>query len=116
MPTPYEAWLRSMNPADRESAEQAIFGAITRRSPEYRAEYRTLLPSGDERWLDAIGKVGYAAWEDRPAGLCCYAARPIVEDYQENAVGNDVSLLAVIDAHFARAGAGRGRVRSRAAP
>jgi PAS domain S-box-containing protein len=61
MPTHYEAWLRSVHPADRESAEQAIFGAIARRSPEYRAEYRILLPSGAERWLDAIGKVDYTA-------------------------------------------------------
>jgi CheY-like chemotaxis protein len=57
----------------------------------------------------------YAPSIARPAGgLCCYAGRPIVEDHQENAVGDAVSLLAVIDAHFVRAGAGRGRVCSAA--
>ena len=38
-----------------------VFDAIEKRSREYRTEYRVVFPSGEVRWLDALGKVDYAA-------------------------------------------------------
>ena len=60
-PPDYEGWLHCLHPDDRASAEKAAFDAVEKRSPEYRMEYRVLLPSAEVRWLDALGKVDYAA-------------------------------------------------------
>ena len=60
-PPNYEGWLHCLHPDDRASAEKAAFDAVEKRSPEYRMEYRVLLPTGEVRWLDALGRVDYAA-------------------------------------------------------
>ena len=57
----YEDWLDCMAPADRARIEKENHDAIMNRAPEYRMEYRVALPSGEVRWLDALGKVEYAA-------------------------------------------------------
>ena len=57
----YEDWLRCVHPDDRESVEKAVFDALMREAREYRTEYRVVLPSGEVRWLEARGKVDYAA-------------------------------------------------------
>src|SRR5208337_2656434 len=51
-PPDYEGWLHCLHPDDRASAEKAAFDAVEKRSPEYRMEYRVLLPSAEVRWLD----------------------------------------------------------------
>ncbi len=56
----YEEWLHCLHPDDRTRVEKVVFEAIEKRSPEYRTEYRVVFPSGEVRWLDALGKVDYA--------------------------------------------------------
>ena len=60
-PPNYQGWLQCLHPDDRTSVDRTVFDAVERRSPEYRTEYRVVLPSGDVRWLDALGKVVYGA-------------------------------------------------------
>ena len=57
----YDDWLHCLHPEDRPRVEKVVFDAIEKRSPEYRTEYRVVFPSGEVRWLDALGKVDYAA-------------------------------------------------------
>ena len=57
----YEDWLHCLHPDDRPRVEKVVFDAIQKRSPEYRTEYRVVFPSGEVRWLDALGRVDYAA-------------------------------------------------------
>ena len=64
-PPNYEDWLHCLHPDDRTRVDRAVFDAVERRSPEYRAEYRVVLPSGDVRWVDGVGKVDYGA-DGRP--------------------------------------------------
>ncbi|HWJ18114.1 MAG TPA: PAS domain-containing protein, partial [Geobacterales bacterium] len=58
-PPNYKDWLHYLHPDDRASAEKAVFDAVEKRLPEYRTEYRVVLPSGEVRWLDALGRVEY---------------------------------------------------------
>ena len=60
-PPNYEGWLHCLHPDDRASAEKAAFDAVEKRLPEYRTEYRVVLPSGEVRWLYGLGRVGYGA-------------------------------------------------------
>jgi len=53
----YDDWLHCLHPADRPRVEKVVFDAIEKGSPEYRTEYRVVFPSGEVRWLDALGKV-----------------------------------------------------------
>ena len=56
----YEDWIRCVHPDDRESVQKSVFDAFMRQVHEYRTEYRVVLPSGEVRWLEALGKVDYA--------------------------------------------------------
>jgi PAS domain S-box-containing protein len=56
----YEHWIGSVHPEDRASIEKANFEVLIKGVREYSAEYRVLLPSGEVRWLEALGKVDYA--------------------------------------------------------
>ena len=56
----YQDWLHCLHPEDRPRVEKVVFDAIEKKSPEYRTEYRVAFPSGEVRWLDALGKVDYA--------------------------------------------------------
>ncbi len=58
-PPNYEDWLRCLHPDDRASAEKSVFDAVERRLPEYRTEFRVVLPSGEVRWLNGLGRVDY---------------------------------------------------------
>ena len=55
----YEDWLHSIHPDDRASVEKTNLEAVARGASEYKTEYRVVLPSGEVRWLAALGKVGY---------------------------------------------------------
>jgi PAS domain S-box-containing protein len=60
-PPRYEDWLQCLHPDDRARVGKAVFDAVEKRAPEYRAEFRVVLPCGEVRWLDGLGKVDYAA-------------------------------------------------------
>jgi PAS domain S-box-containing protein len=56
----YEDWLNCLHPDDRAPTGRASLDAVEKRTPEDRTEYRVVLPSGEMRWLAALGKVDYA--------------------------------------------------------
>ncbi len=56
----HQDWLECLHPEDRARVENLAFRAIEKGSAEYRTEYRVVFPSGEVRWLDALGKVDYA--------------------------------------------------------
>jgi len=57
----YELWRDCLHPEDLAPTERLLQGIIARREPEYRAEYRVILPSGDIRWLSSLGRIEYDA-------------------------------------------------------
>ena len=59
--TTYEDWAECLHPEDRARAEKAVIDTLEKRSPEYRNEYRIVVPSGGVRWVNVLGKVDYAA-------------------------------------------------------
>jgi PAS domain S-box-containing protein len=59
-PPRYEDWLACLHPDDRAPTERAVHDALNKRTPEYRTEYRVVFPTGEQRWLAALGKVDYA--------------------------------------------------------
>jgi PAS domain S-box-containing protein len=67
-PPRFEDWLQCLHPDDRERVGKAVFDAIEKRAPEYRAEFRVILPCGELRRLDGLGKVDYAA-DGKPARM-----------------------------------------------
>ncbi len=67
----YDDWLRSIHPDDRDRAEKTNLDALIRQTSEFRLDYRVILPTGEIRWIGALGRVEYAA--DRPlrmSGIC----------------------------------------------
>lgn len=60
-PPTYGEWLHCLHPDDRAKVEKAVSRLVEMRWPTYRIEYRILRPSGEVRWLDALGKIDYAA-------------------------------------------------------
>lgn len=61
----FDAWRTAIHPDDREVAGERIESAIANRTP-LASEYRIVLPSGDVRWIAALGDTTY---DDRGAPL-----------------------------------------------
>ncbi len=57
----YEIWRECLHADDREPTERLIRDLIRRQATEYRTQYRVVLPSGELRWVAALGKLDYAA-------------------------------------------------------
>ncbi len=55
----YELWRDSLLPEDLERTERLIRGLIDQGGTEYRTQYRVMQPSGEIRWLAAMGKLEY---------------------------------------------------------
>ncbi len=53
----YDDWLNCLHPDDRAKVERIFQKSVAKKFPEYRTEYRVVLPSGEVRWLDALAKV-----------------------------------------------------------
>src|SRR5271166_1485151 len=53
----FTEWLESVHPDDRETAARELKHAIESQTRDYRLEYRVLLPSGETRWVRALGRV-----------------------------------------------------------
>jgi PAS domain S-box-containing protein len=51
----YEAWLQTIHPYDRAKTEKVVMEAA-RKGTELNAEWRVLLPDGEERWLMSRGR------------------------------------------------------------
>ncbi len=56
----YDGWLQCIHPDDRVRVEQENLKALIGRIPEFKLEYRVVLPTGETRWLEGLGKVDYA--------------------------------------------------------
>jgi PAS domain S-box-containing protein len=55
----YEVWRECLHPDDLEQTERLIRDIMEKHATEYRTEYRVILPSGDIRWLMALGRMEY---------------------------------------------------------
>lgn len=56
----YENWRDCLHPDDLERTERLIRDLIRQGAPDFRAEYRVVLPSGEIRWLASQAKIDYA--------------------------------------------------------
>ena len=66
----FEAWRAALHPEDREQAEEATRAAVRDRLP-LSNQYRIVLPTGDVRWIEAVGNASYGV--DGPvnmSGIC----------------------------------------------
>ena len=54
-PASFETWRRIVHPEDLAAAQQRIRDAVQNKSP-LANEYRIVLPTGDRRWIAALGK------------------------------------------------------------
>ena len=52
----FDSWRHVVHPDDREIAENRIFEAV-KQGVNLDSQYRILLPTGDVRWIEAIGDV-----------------------------------------------------------
>ena len=64
-PPTYAIWLESVHPEDRAIVDSAMRAAVEKQTSQYQTEYRVLLPSGELRWIAAIGDVDFDP-EGRP--------------------------------------------------
>jgi PAS domain S-box-containing protein len=67
----FDLWRQVMHPDDRQKTEESLKTAI-REHTKVVNEYRIVLPSGDARWIHAVGETTYDE-KDQPvrmAGLC----------------------------------------------
>ncbi len=67
----FDVWRNVMHPEDRERAEERINESIRNRTPLFN-EYRVLLPSGEVRWINALGNTLYDEQGEaqRMSGIC----------------------------------------------
>ena len=52
-----QEWLATIHSDDRAATDAAIRNVLERRSSEIRMEFRVVLPSGEIRWIEALGKM-----------------------------------------------------------
>ena len=67
----FDTWRRVMHPEDREAAEKRVDAAV-QAGKQLESDYRIVLPSGETRWIHAIGKATYdqAGRPVHMAGIC----------------------------------------------
>jgi PAS domain S-box-containing protein len=67
----FEAWKSVLHPDDREGAQKRIKTAIENHTP-LASEYRVVLPSGEVRWINALGNATYdnAGKPQHMSGIC----------------------------------------------
>ncbi len=67
----FDIWLSVIHPEDRQRAEDQTRGAVENNT-RLMSDYRILLPTGEPRWISAIGETSYDA-QGTPlsmAGIC----------------------------------------------
>ncbi|GAB4425771.1 MAG: hypothetical protein Kow0031_05400 [Anaerolineae bacterium] len=67
----FDVWRNVMHPEDRQIAEDRINESIRNRAPLFN-EYRILLPSGQVRWINALGNTLFNEQGEaqRMSGIC----------------------------------------------
>jgi len=70
-PPTFEVWRAVIHPEDRESAEKQVDDALRERLP-LQNEYRIVLPSGEVRWIYALGNIVHSDQNEpqRMSGIC----------------------------------------------
>lgn len=53
-------WLKRIHPEDRERIKQERWNSIARRAPDWKDEYRAVLPDGRIRWLESRSRLFYS--------------------------------------------------------
>jgi PAS domain S-box-containing protein len=59
-PPHLDDWWTLLHPEDLEPVERTIREALEKRSSEYRAQFRVLLPSGGFRWIEALASLQFS--------------------------------------------------------
>ncbi|MGV8039243.1 MAG: PAS domain S-box protein [Thermoanaerobaculaceae bacterium] len=78
----FETWREVLHPDDRQAAEDRIDQALRDQVP-LQSEYRIVLPTGEVRWINALGNATYdqSGAPQRMAGFCIdITRRKQVED------------------------------------
>jgi len=67
----FDSWRSVIHPEDRQVAEERIERAIQNRAP-LDSEYRIVFPTGETRWISALGNTTYDASgkPERMSGIC----------------------------------------------
>ena len=67
----FDSWRSVIHPEDRQVAEERIERAIQNRAP-LDSEYRIVLPTGETRWISALGNTTYdgSGKPERMSGIC----------------------------------------------
>jgi PAS domain S-box-containing protein len=67
----FDVWRSVLHPEDRQDAQARIEHAIATRAP-LTSEYRVVLPTGEVRWIHALGKAVYDTHGQalRMSGIC----------------------------------------------
>lgn len=52
-------WIKRIHPADRQRIAQNRWNCIARRAPDWKDEYRAVLPDGRIRWLESRSRLFY---------------------------------------------------------
>ena len=60
----HDAWLAAVHPEDRDKVWANVMNALQSLGSGFSAEYRVILPTGEIRWISALGTV-----ERSPAGV-----------------------------------------------
>jgi PAS domain S-box-containing protein len=70
-PASFESWRSALHPEDKLFAENRIETAIQTRTP-LTSEYRVVLPSGEVRWIHALGHTicDRGGRPERMSGIC----------------------------------------------
>jgi len=53
-------WIKRIHPEDRERIKQDRWNCIARRAPDWKDEYRAVLPDGRIRWLESRSRLFYS--------------------------------------------------------
>lgn len=67
----FPRFLEAVHPEDRQRVADAVYACIDQPgSPDYRIEFRAVWPSGEQRWIEAIGSATFEAGQAvRVAGI-----------------------------------------------
>jgi len=58
-PPLYDDWLAQLHPDDRARVEVALRDTLSRKVPEFRAEFRVMRPGADARWILEVGRAEF---------------------------------------------------------
>ncbi len=99
----FDAWRGTIHPGDRELAERRIETAVAEHAP-LASEYRVVLPTGEIRWITALGSTAYA--EDgapsRMSGICLDVTARNKAEAQIRQAEDDRKIAAVVAAERQR--------------